>query len=47
MNEIEFALRNATASGASLGFLLFSLDVNLSEQFISVQDPKDLLSAIT
>jgi hypothetical protein len=47
MNEVECGLRNGTASGSSLGFLLFSLDVNLSEHFISVQDPKDLLSAIT
>jgi hypothetical protein len=47
MNEIEYGLRSGTATGSRLGFLLFSLDVNLSEQFISVQDPKDLLSAIT
>jgi hypothetical protein len=47
MNEIEHGLRSRTASGSRLAFLLFSLDVNLSEHFISVQDPKDLLSAIT
>ena len=47
MNESEVGLRNETSTGARLLFLLFPGDVYLSKRYVSVQDPKALLSAIT